>query len=135
MRRKPPARWLRIKNDEPLPAPWRPPRRLGPSKRYRRKLFTLFEIETFGLTNVRCKPQPIQLTKMSLRFKPRPDFMSTKDRKPRPGVKYIKSKNNPVLVCECGNRYLKTREGQERCLYCIAYGVDSSALRRGAMVQ
>lgn len=28
-----------------------------------------------------------------------------------------------IHICECGNRYLKTRKGQENCLPCIAYSV------------
>lgn len=27
-----------------------------------------------------------------------------------------------VLTCECGNRYLKTRHGQTKCLRCISQG-------------
>jgi hypothetical protein len=54
--RRPPARCLRVKSGEALPAPWRRPRKLGPSKRFRRRLFTLFEIETYGLSNFRIKP-------------------------------------------------------------------------------
>lgn len=26
----------------------------------------------------------------------------------------------PILLCACGNRYLKTRPRQERCLRCIS---------------
>jgi hypothetical protein len=185
----PPNRWMRTKNGEPMPKPYKAPRRLGPPKRFRRQVFSLFEIETYGLTNVRCKRQivpgamgadaanaPIAIPDFATPIipkrgrkrlpgpprslwlnRPKRDaarrypqtFMSFKDRETanpvtaktrltvptRRVVKYIKSRNNPVLICECGNRYLKTRHGQERCLRCMAYGVDSSALRREAMVQ
>ena len=30
-----------------------------------------------------------------------------------------------VIVCRCGNKYIKTREGQEECLSCL------SAKKRG----
>lgn len=30
---------------------------------------------------------------------------------------------SPIVVCACGNRYIKTRKGQLRCLPCIAYSV------------
>jgi len=30
---------------------------------------------------------------------------------------------SPIILCNCGNRYLKTRKGQTRCLPCIAYSV------------
>jgi hypothetical protein len=28
----------------------------------------------------------------------------------------------PILVCTCGNRYLKTRHGQTKCLRCTSQG-------------
>lgn len=28
----------------------------------------------------------------------------------------------PILVCVCGNRYLKTRQGQTKCLRCASQG-------------
>jgi len=28
----------------------------------------------------------------------------------------------PILLCTCGNRYLKTRPGQTKCLRCISQG-------------
>ena len=28
----------------------------------------------------------------------------------------------PILVCQCGNRYLKTRSGQTKCLRCTSQG-------------
>lgn len=31
-------------------------------------------------------------------------------------------KKTPIFVCECGNRYLKTRKNQNMCLRCVAYG-------------
>lgn len=34
-----------------------------------------------------------------------------------------KPNKTAILVCECGNRYLKTRPNQTRCLRCIAFGV------------
>jgi hypothetical protein len=33
----------------------------------------------------------------------------------------VKIKKTPILVCECGNRYLKTRPQQLKCLRCLAY--------------
>lgn len=27
----------------------------------------------------------------------------------------------PIFICECSNRYLKTRPGQRKCLTCIAH--------------
>ena len=26
-----------------------------------------------------------------------------------------------ILICECGNRYLKTRRAHQACLRCVAY--------------
>ncbi len=31
----------------------------------------------------------------------------------------VKPRKTPILICECGNRYLKTRPGQSMCLRCI----------------
>jgi hypothetical protein len=31
-------------------------------------------------------------------------------------------RKNTVLTCTCGNRYLKTRHNQTRCLTCISQG-------------
>lgn len=31
-------------------------------------------------------------------------------------------RKNVVQVCDCGNRYLKTRHGQIKCLRCISLG-------------
>src|SRR3954462_8587241 len=31
-----------------------------------------------------------------------------------------KTDKTPILVCECGNRYLKTRPGQKLCLRCLS---------------
>ena len=28
----------------------------------------------------------------------------------------------PILLCLCGNRYLKTRHGQTKCLRCVSQG-------------
>ncbi|MDP2648565.1 MAG: hypothetical protein Q8P19_01555 [bacterium] len=34
--------------------------------------------------------------------------------------KWIENPNEPAIeVCECGNKYIKTRKGQEVCLMCI----------------
>ena len=33
----------------------------------------------------------------------------------------VKTRKTPIYVCECGNRYLKTRPAQTRCLRCVAY--------------
>jgi hypothetical protein len=33
----------------------------------------------------------------------------------------VKIKKTPILVCDCGNKYLKTRSGQAKCLRCLAY--------------
>ena len=33
----------------------------------------------------------------------------------------VKIKKTPILVCECGNKYLKTRAQQAKCLRCLAY--------------
>ncbi len=30
-------------------------------------------------------------------------------------------KKTPIFLCECGNRYLKTRQAQRKCLTCIAH--------------
>lgn len=36
---------------------------------------------------------------------------------------WIENPNKPVvLLCACGNRYLKTRNGQVKCLRCISQG-------------
>lgn len=37
----------------------------------------------------------------------------------------VKIKKTPILLCECGNKYLKTRAGQSRCLRCMAYETTS----------
>jgi hypothetical protein len=39
-----------------------------------------------------------------------------------------------IILCPCGNRYLKTRQGQTHCLRCIAYGGDNRQLASRAMV-
>jgi len=31
-----------------------------------------------------------------------------------------KTDKTPILICECGNRYLKTRLGQKVCLRCLS---------------
>jgi hypothetical protein len=31
-----------------------------------------------------------------------------------------KTDKTPILICECGNRYLKTRPGQKICLRCLS---------------
>ncbi len=31
-----------------------------------------------------------------------------------------KTDKTPILICECGNRYLKTRPGQKVCLRCLS---------------
>jgi len=31
-------------------------------------------------------------------------------------------RKNMVLTCTCGNKYLKTRHGQSKCLRCISMG-------------
>jgi len=31
-----------------------------------------------------------------------------------------KTDKTPILICECGNRYLKTRPGQKLCLRCLS---------------
>lgn len=31
----------------------------------------------------------------------------------------IKIKPHPILTCTCGNKYIKTREKQKVCLFCI----------------
>ncbi len=37
---------------------------------------------------------------------------------------WIEKKNvTPILVCTCGNRYLKTRHGQTKCLRCTSQGI------------
>jgi hypothetical protein len=33
----------------------------------------------------------------------------------------VKIKKTPILACACGNKYLKTRPGQTKCLRCLAY--------------
>ncbi len=33
----------------------------------------------------------------------------------------VKIKKTPILLCECGNKYLKTRASQSKCLRCLAY--------------
>ena len=33
----------------------------------------------------------------------------------------VKTTKTVVHVCTCGNRYLKTRPGQTKCLRCMAY--------------
>lgn len=30
-----------------------------------------------------------------------------------------KDKRSPVLQCECGRKYVKTRDGQVKCLFCM----------------
>lgn len=30
----------------------------------------------------------------------------------------VKPRKTPILMCDCGNRYLKTRPGQTMCLRC-----------------
>lgn len=35
----------------------------------------------------------------------------------------VKIKKTPIFVCTCGNKYLKTRAGQTRCLRCMAYAM------------
>ncbi len=32
-----------------------------------------------------------------------------------------KTQKTAILVCECGNKYIKTRALQTRCLRCMAY--------------
>jgi hypothetical protein len=144
--RRPPSRWLRIKSGQPMPKPWRRPKNLGPSKRYRRRVFTLFEVETYGLSSAgRIKPVKVPLRrgrkpklkqdKKTTMKQPPIDWM--REKKPehsggyvarkttqRPQIVYIKSDNNPVLVCECGNRYLQTRRGQTVCLRCISLAAN-----------
>ncbi len=34
----------------------------------------------------------------------------------------VKPGKTEVLVCSCGNRYLKTRPGQTMCLRCVSTG-------------
>jgi len=52
-----------------------------------------------------------------------------------PKPQFIKrSEKSGVLVCLCGNRYLKTRQDQTHCLHCIAYGVDSRALTSNGVI-
>jgi len=37
---------------------------------------------------------------------------------------WVEKKNvTPILLCSCGNRYLKTRSGQQKCLRCVASGL------------
>jgi hypothetical protein len=31
-------------------------------------------------------------------------------------------RKNSILTCSCGNKYLKTRHGQTKCLKCISLG-------------
>lgn len=31
----------------------------------------------------------------------------------------VKPRKTPILMCDCGNRYLKTRPGQNVCLRCL----------------
>jgi len=31
----------------------------------------------------------------------------------------VKPRKTPILICDCGNRYLKTRPGQAQCLRCV----------------
>lgn len=31
----------------------------------------------------------------------------------------VKPRKTPILICDCGNRYLKTRPGQQVCLRCL----------------
>ena len=31
-----------------------------------------------------------------------------------------KTEKTPIVICECGNRYLKTRPGQKVCLRCLS---------------
>lgn len=31
-------------------------------------------------------------------------------------------RKNIILVCACGNKYLKTRHGQNKCLRCVSLG-------------
>lgn len=33
-----------------------------------------------------------------------------------------KTSVTPILLCLCGNRYLKTRQGQTKCLRCLSQG-------------
>lgn len=33
-----------------------------------------------------------------------------------------KTSVTPILLCSCGNRYLKTRHGQSKCLRCASQG-------------
>ena len=40
---------------------------------------------------------------------------------------WIEKKNKTaILVCECGNKYIKTRAAQARCLRCLAYLTTSA---------
>ena len=32
-----------------------------------------------------------------------------------------KPNKTPILLCDCGNRYLKTRRNQTKCLRCMAF--------------
>ena len=42
-------------------------------------------------------------------------------------VRVSKTTQTPISTCPCGNKYLKTRRGQNTCLPCIAYGDKSMA--------
>ena len=40
-------------------------------------------------------------------------------RKGTPGVWVERPRRCEILICSCGNKYLKTREGQTVCIKCI----------------
>lgn len=39
---------------------------------------------------------------------------------------WIEKKPSPILLCECGLKYIKTRRGQKTCVFCIT-GMAPSA--------
>ena len=62
---------------------------------------------------------------------PKPTFahMPSKHRPTGPGKTFHKDghwienpRKNSVITCDCGNRYLKTRHAQTKCLTCISQG-------------
>lgn len=34
-------------------------------------------------------------------------------------VRWREKEPEPILLCACGKKYIKTRLGQERCLFCL----------------
>jgi hypothetical protein len=69
-------------------------------------------------TVVRANPAPV----VAVAHKPNPQMHGPSKTFQKDGHWIEKPEKTAILLCVCGNRYLKTRVGQELCLRCVSLG-------------